>query len=58
MTCIWFNLGKCLFQYVVFHDDNRSGEIYGLTFTNDGLWQEKMIRDLQKPIVVLEKTDG
>jgi len=47
----------CLFQYTVFHDDSVSGEIYGFTFTNDDLWQNKMLRDLQKPAVTINETE-
>jgi hypothetical protein len=45
---MWFILGGYLFQYTVMHDDSVSGKVYGLTFTNDDLWQDKMLRDLQK----------
>lgn len=54
---LWFALGTCLFQYTVMHDDTVSGEVYGLTFTNDDLWQDKMLRDLQKPAVTINETE-
>ena len=54
---MWFMLGRCLFQYTVMHDDSVSGEVYGLTFTNDDLWQGKMLRDLQKPSVMIDDTE-
>ena len=51
---MWFILGGYLFQYTVMHDDTVSGEVYGLTFTNDDHWQDKMLRDLQKPAITLD----
>lgn len=54
---MWFILGSRLFQYTVMHDDSVSGEVYGLTFTNDDLWQDKMLRDLQKPTVMLDEAE-
>ena len=54
---MWFILGSSLFQYTVTHDDSVSGEVYGLTFTNDDLWQDKMLRDLQKPAVMLDDAE-
>ena len=55
---LWFALGTCLFQYTVFHDDSVNGEVYGFTFTNDDLWQDKMLRDLQKPSVLMDDAEG
>jgi hypothetical protein len=54
---MWFILGGYLFQYTVMHDDTVSGEVYGLTFTNDDLWQDKMLRDLQKPAVMMDDVE-
>ena len=54
---MWFILGGYLFQYTVMHDDSVSGKVYGLTFTNDDLWQDKMLRDLQKPAVMLNDVE-
>lgn len=54
---LWFALGSRLFQYTVFHDDSVNGEVYGFTFTNDDLWQDKMLRDLQKPAVTINETE-
>ena len=55
---MWFILGGYLFQYTVMHDDSVSGEVYGLTFTNDDHWQDKMLRDLQKPAVMMNDVEG
>jgi hypothetical protein len=43
---IWLRLGVNLFQYTFFHNDDESGDIYGLTFTNDEHWDEKCLKDL------------
>ncbi len=54
---MWFIFGRRLFQYTVVHDDSMSGKIYGLTFTNDDLWQDKMLKDLQKPAAIMDDTE-
>ncbi|MEI7673987.1 MAG: hypothetical protein WCK00_17920 [Deltaproteobacteria bacterium] len=48
MLRIWLGIGSRLFQYTVFHSDEDTRGFCGLTFTNDALWQEKMLKDLQE----------
>jgi len=46
MLRLWLGIGSRLFQYTVFHSDENSLGLYGLTFTNDELWHEKLLKDL------------
>ena len=44
---LWIKIGYQLFRFIVIHSDDDDGNFYGLTCTNDKLWQEKMLRDLK-----------
>ena len=48
MLRLWLRIGYQLFQFTVIHLDDDSGDCYGLTFTNDELWQDKMLKDLKE----------
>lgn len=54
MLRLWLGMGYRLFRFVAIHSDDDSGDCYGLTFTNDELWQEKMLKDLKD---IAEKQD-
>ena len=58
MLRLWLGIGCRLFQYTVFHSDDGSRGFYGLTFTNDELWQEKMLKGLKEMAEKEARSEG
>ena len=50
IALIWIKVGYHLFETVAIHTDDDTGACHGLTFTNDELWQEKMLKDLKAAV--------
>lgn len=44
---LWLRVGYRLFGIIAVHSDEDTGDCYGFTFTNDELWQERMLKDLK-----------
>lgn len=45
---IWLRVGYRLFEIIAIHSDEDTGDCYGVTFTNDEQWIDKMINDLKE----------
>lgn len=48
MLMIWLKIGVNLFEYMMVHSDDETGDFYGFTFTNDKNWENRCLRDLNK----------
>ena len=55
---LWIKIGYQLFRFIVIHSDEENGNCYGLTFTNDNLWQEKMLKDFRDSAEKKNHEDG
>jgi hypothetical protein len=51
-------IGCHLFDIIAFHSDEDTGDFYGLTFTNDKLWQEKMQKDFNDMAAKQDHAEG
>ena len=48
MLKLWLKLGMSLFDYIMIHADDDTGDFYGFTFTDDKNWEDKCFKDLNK----------
>ncbi|MFH2120820.1 MAG: hypothetical protein ABIJ25_10555 [Pseudomonadota bacterium] len=55
---LWLRVGYQLFQIIAISSDENTGDCYGFTFTNDELWQEKMLKDLKEMAEKQDRSEG
>ena len=55
---LWLRVGYQLFQIITISSDEDTGDCYGFTFTNDELWQEKMLKDLKEMAEKQDRSEG
>jgi hypothetical protein len=55
---LWLRIGRQLFEIIVTYSDDDTGNFYGFTFTNDKMWQEKMLKDLNDMAAKQDRSGG
>ncbi|TSA48169.1 MAG: hypothetical protein D4R56_00880 [Deltaproteobacteria bacterium] len=55
---LWLRVGYQLFQIIAISSNDDTGDCYGFTFTNDELWQEKMLKDLKEMAEKQDRSEG
>ncbi len=55
---LWLRVGYQLFQIIAISSNDDTGDCYGFTFTNDELWQVKMLKDLEALAAKQDRSEG
>ncbi|MBU4582595.1 MAG: hypothetical protein KKH02_09335 [Proteobacteria bacterium] len=55
---LWLRVGYQLFQIIAISSNDDTGDCYGFTFTNDELWQQKMLKDLKEIAEKQDRSEG
>ena len=55
---LWLRVGYQLFQIIAISSNDDTGDCYGFTFTNDELWQEKILKDLKEMTEKQDRLEG
>ena len=58
LLMLWMRVGYQLFETIAIHSDEENGSCYGVTFTNDEQWQEKMLKDLKEMAEKQVRSEG
>jgi hypothetical protein len=55
---LWLRVGYHLFEIIAIYSNDDTGDCYGFTFTNDEMWQEKMLKDLKEVAEKQDRSEG
>jgi hypothetical protein len=55
---LWLLVGYRLFEIVAIYSDEDTGDCYGVTFTNDEQWIDKMMKDLKEMEEKQDRPEG
>jgi hypothetical protein len=55
---LWLRIGYQLFDIIEIHCDEDTGDCHGLTFTNDELWLDNMMKDSKEMAEKQDRSEG